>query len=111
MTILAKQTTSRSPFRPLTAYGLIIVAGIAVFWNVKHLGDRWYPDAVGTAAVAVGGNSHATSPLAHVLLAIASLILLGRFLGVLLRSERKNTSAPPPLPPQSPGPPPLPPGS
>ncbi|MEX0678306.1 MAG: cation:proton antiporter [Pirellulales bacterium] len=76
----------KNPLAVLAAYGLMIAAAIALFFAVRSYGETLLapPPAVAQAAGREAAPEASSRPLLHLLLALASVIVLGRALGWML---------------------------
>ena len=74
-----------SLWRVVLAYGLVAIVFIGLIWAVLAYGQSLTPAVASTAAetAAKAGATHGLSPLYHVLLALVSILLLGRWMGKL----------------------------
>jgi Kef-type K+ transport system membrane component KefB len=73
-----------SIWRVVLAYGLVAIVFIGLIWAVLAYGQSLAPAVASTAtetAAKAGGATHKLSPLYHVLLALVSILLLGRWMG------------------------------
>ena len=76
----------KNPLAVLAAYGLMIAAAIALFFAVRSYGETLLapPPAAAQAAGREAAPEASSRPLLHLLLALASVIVLGRALGWML---------------------------
>jgi Kef-type K+ transport system membrane component KefB len=74
-----------SPWRMAVIYGLIAIGFTGAILAVLKYGQTLVPAVAATpeATTKLGAGSHALSPLYHVLLALVSILLLGRWMGKL----------------------------
>ena len=79
-----------SLWRVVLAYGLVAIVFIGLIWAVLAYGQSLTPAVASTATetAAKAGAAHKLSPLYHVLLALVSILLLGRWMGKTLRPLR-----------------------
>ena len=73
-----------SIWRVILAYGLVAIVFIGLIWAVLAYGQSLAPAVASTAtetAAKAAGDTHKLSPLYHVLLALVSILLLGRWMG------------------------------
>ena len=68
----------------MTTYVITAIVFIGLIWPCLNYGDRLMPaTAAAEAATTHVAAAHAYSPLYHVLLALVSILLLGRWMGKL----------------------------
>ena len=74
-----------SLWRLIAGYGTVAVVFIGLIWAVLSYGQSLSPAVATTAAepAAKASAPHTLSPLYHVLLALVSILLLGRWMGKL----------------------------
>ena len=75
-----------SLWRTIAAYAVVSVVFIGMIWAVLSYGQSLTPAVATTTAAetaAKAGAAHTLSPLYHVLLALVSILLLGRWMGKL----------------------------
>src|SRR3954464_3548389 len=72
-----------SLWRVVLAYGLVAIVFIGMIWGVLTYGQSLSPAVASSATetLAKAGAAHKLSPLYHVLLALVSILLLGRWMG------------------------------
>jgi Kef-type K+ transport system membrane component KefB len=81
---MASKSHTSSLWRVVAGYAAVVIATIGLILAVLMLGQNLAPAsaAAGQPAVQVGA-AHGLSPLYHVLLALVSILLLGRWMGKL----------------------------
>src|SRR5882757_9145928 len=74
-----------SPWQLVTGYLIVAIVFIGLIWAVLTYGQSLSPAvaATTTETAAKAGAAHKLSPLYHVLLALVSILLLGRWMGKL----------------------------
>src|SRR5882757_10565851 len=74
-----------SLWRVVVGYGLVAIVFIGLIWAVLDYGQSLTPTVASTTTetAAKAGAAHKLSPLYHVLLALVSILLLGRWMGKL----------------------------
>src|SRR5882757_953850 len=74
-----------SLWRVVLGYGIVAIVFIGLIWAVLIYGQSLTPTISSTATetAAKAGAAHKLSPLYHVLLALVSILLLGRWMGKL----------------------------
>ena len=82
---MASESHDWSVWRVVVGYAIVAIVFIALIWAVLIYGQSLSPVAATTAAPAAtaAGAAHQLSPLYHVLLALVSILLLGRWMGKL----------------------------
>jgi Kef-type K+ transport system membrane component KefB len=82
---MASNSHDWSLWRVVAAYGVVAIVFIGLIWAVLIYGDSLTPAVTATAVetAAKASSAHKLSPLYHVLLALVSILLLGRWMGKL----------------------------
>jgi Kef-type K+ transport system membrane component KefB len=82
---MANEEYKSSPWRMAVIYGLIAVGFTGAILAVLWYGQRLSPAVAANteATTKIGAATHSFSPLYHVLLALVSILLLGRWMGKL----------------------------
>ena len=82
---MASDSHDWSPWRIAVGYGIVAVIFIGLIWAVLIYGQSLTPATANASvpAAAGAGVAHGLSPLYHVLLALVSILLLGRWMGKL----------------------------
>ncbi len=82
---MASDSHDWSPWRIAGVYSVVAIVFIGLIWGVLLYGQSLTPAAAnaGVEAAASAGATHGFSPLYHVLLALVSILLLGRWMGKL----------------------------
>ena len=82
---MASDSHDWSPWRIAVGYGIVAVIFIGLIWAVLVYGQSLTPATANASvpAAAGAGVAHGLSPLYHVLLALVSILLLGRWMGKL----------------------------
>ncbi len=82
---MASDSHDWSPWQVAVAYGIVATVFIGLIWGVLLYGESLTPAVAGTSAETAAKvvATHKLSPLYHVLLALVSILLLGRWMGKL----------------------------
>lgn len=86
---MASDQHSAPLWRTVLAYTVVLVVFVGLIWAVLSYGQAWYGKPISavaaeaTTAQGAGAATHKLSPLYHVLLALVSILLLGRWMGKL----------------------------
>jgi Kef-type K+ transport system membrane component KefB len=81
---LAKDSHPSTPWKLVAGYALMLVGAVALFLVIQYFGERMSP-AAEAGRQPVGGAIEHADALYHVLLALASIMVLGRLLGKLFQ--------------------------
>jgi Kef-type K+ transport system membrane component KefB len=77
---LAKDSQTAATWRLIVGYALMLLAAVAIFFAIRHFGERLAPAVAAQAPTTAARIEHADA-LYHVLLALTAIMVLGRLLG------------------------------
>jgi Kef-type K+ transport system membrane component KefB len=81
---IAKESHASASWRLALGYTLMLLAAVGIFFAIRHFGERMSPAAATGTQTSGGAIEHADA-LYHVLLALTSIMVLGRLLGKLFQ--------------------------